>query len=138
MSTLENIREWFFYADNDYDTVEILLGHYPLQLEIICFHCQQAVEKWLKAYLIYNGLDELSKTHNLVELCDECSVYDENFGQFRQQFETLTKHAVIVRYPRESRITELNMRKAYAFTAAIREFAPLAEMRAEAFAETTA
>jgi HEPN domain-containing protein len=134
-NVLEYIREWFYYADNDYDAATILFGHYPLKLEIICFLCQQAVEKWLKGYLAFKGVDEPPKTHNLIQLCDMAVVYDEQFNTFRTQFETLTRYAVIVRYPRESRITELDTRKAFDCATAIRDFAPLAEMRAAAFAD---
>jgi hypothetical protein len=34
--------------------------------EIICFHCQQSAEKYLKAFLFSNDI-EPDKTHNLVE-----------------------------------------------------------------------
>jgi HEPN domain-containing protein len=36
----------------------------PIILDIACFHCQQAVEKYLKSFLLYRG-QELIKTHNL-------------------------------------------------------------------------
>ncbi|MBN2050303.1 MAG: HEPN domain-containing protein [Spirochaetales bacterium] len=39
----------------------------PGPLEIICFHCQQAAEKALKAYLAYNEIRP-PKTHDLDEL----------------------------------------------------------------------
>lgn len=32
--------------------------------EIVCFHCQQAVEKYLKALLLSNN-EDIQKTHNI-------------------------------------------------------------------------
>ena len=51
------VVEWvrFAYMDlaqakNSYDTM------HPKPIEGICFHCQQAAEKMLKAYLVSKGL----------------------------------------------------------------------------------
>jgi HEPN domain-containing protein len=46
------VDEWMKYADSDLAVATILSSHRPLQVEIICFHCQQAAEKALKAYLL--------------------------------------------------------------------------------------
>ena len=45
--------EWMKYARADYTAAEHLTTHYPVQLEIICYHCQQTGEKALKAILSY-------------------------------------------------------------------------------------
>ena len=46
------VEEWLRFANNDLEAVRILSSHHPMQLEIICYHCQQAAEKALKAYLL--------------------------------------------------------------------------------------
>ena len=52
----ENIARWLEYADADLSTAEFLYEkQWPRQLEIICYHCQQAGEKAVKAlYLAAN------------------------------------------------------------------------------------
>ncbi len=47
--------EWLQYAENDLNAGRFLFGMKPLPADIICFHCQQAAEKALKAFLAYNG-----------------------------------------------------------------------------------
>lgn len=64
--------------------------------EIVCFHCQQAVEKYLKALLIKNN-KEVTKTHNIDFLLKQCmeinSVFEEYIGN------PLSEYAVDTRYP---------------------------------------
>ena len=44
-------KEWLDYATKDLASARFLLKMKPQPREIICFHCQQAAEKALKAYL---------------------------------------------------------------------------------------
>ena len=62
----------------------------------VCFHCQQAVEKFLKAYLIANGVD-IKKTHNIEFLLSECSDIDKDFVEIDPK--ELSDFAVDARYP---------------------------------------
>ena len=62
---LEYVAEWFEFADMDLASAEYLCGMRPQPLEIICYHCQQSAEKYLKGYLIYKGVMEPPKIHNL-------------------------------------------------------------------------
>lgn len=52
MTKKQYALEWLQYAENDLDAARFLLGMKPLPAGIICFHCQQAAEKGLKAYLL--------------------------------------------------------------------------------------
>jgi len=72
----KSIYAWFQFADNDLDTAEVLLLYRPQSYEIICYHCQQTVEKYLKGYLLFKGVEFPPKTHNLLQLCEMCSYYD--------------------------------------------------------------
>ncbi len=47
--------EWFKFAEEDLSSAEFLLNKRPVPLEIICYHCQQSSEKYLKGYIILNG-----------------------------------------------------------------------------------
>jgi HEPN domain-containing protein len=51
MDRQEELRQWLEKADHDLMAAEYLTTmHYPRPDEIICFHCQQAAEKYLKGF----------------------------------------------------------------------------------------
>lgn len=50
------IQEWLDHSRKDLDSAVFLTKMMPEPLEIICFHCQQSVEKALKAYLSFLNL----------------------------------------------------------------------------------
>lgn len=56
-------------ASQDERVVERLLSDADIADEVLGFHCQQAVEKLLKALLLAHGL-EFPRTHNLDLLAD--------------------------------------------------------------------
>jgi HEPN domain-containing protein len=63
----KQVEDWILLADRDLKTAEIIIkDDYPLN-NIIAFHCQQAIEKYLKAFLIENDVP-LKKTHDLIKL----------------------------------------------------------------------
>jgi len=61
------VDEWIFFAESDLAAVEMLITHEHPLTNIIAFHCQQAIEKYFKAYLIGNGIP-IIKTHDLIKL----------------------------------------------------------------------
>lgn len=79
-----------------YKTIEIM-KEYEDVTEIVCFHCQQGVERYLKALLIYKGEANIPKTHNIDLLLNLCRKYDENFIIYTGT--ELTTYAVDLRYP---------------------------------------
>jgi len=56
---VEEIKQWIIKGDHDLGTAKITYLNIPEYLDTVTFHCQQAVEKYLKAYLIF-----YSKTFN--------------------------------------------------------------------------
>jgi len=126
--SLEYIAEWFVFADRDLATAEYLVTMQPQPLEIICFHCQQAAEKYLKGFLLFKSV-EPPKTHDLVDLNDMCADVYEQFGNMDKANAILTRYGVLPRYPQEIMITENDMHKAIEYTRQIRDFGPLAEVR---------
>jgi HEPN domain-containing protein len=73
----EDVAEWIKIADDDFDSVEILNQSFRKHNEIICYHCAQAVEKYLKGYLEYKDIVP-EKTHNLTCLNSIC-IDKENY-----------------------------------------------------------
>jgi len=60
-------EDWILLAEKDLQAAEIILNsEFPLT-NIVAFHCQQTIEKYLKAYLIENEIPIL-RTHDLIRL----------------------------------------------------------------------
>ena len=111
MSETSWSREWFDLADMDLNAAKHLLSMHPVPVEIICFHCQQTVEKMLKGVLTSFDM-EPPRTHDLVELCRLCGEKDDGFSQFEVSCATLTAYGVQARYPSELDLTEEDMNRA--------------------------
>ena len=78
---------------------------YPKQIEIICYHAQQTVEKTLKGFLLYNDI-EPPKTHDLVMLCRMCAKHDPGFTGKIDDCAVLTLYSSVTRYPNEIEMDE--------------------------------
>lgn len=90
------INKWIEKAQHDIETAELLIELKPLILDVACFHCQQAVEKYLKAFLIFNN-KSIIKTHSIEFLIQECGAIDTDFWEI--DFKNLDEYAVEIRYP---------------------------------------
>jgi HEPN domain-containing protein len=118
----EYIRQWIIKAQHDLAIAqhERAVKGTEIITDGICFHCQQAVEKFLKAFLVYNGVD-FPKTHSLEEVRDLCAEKDPAFSSL--QFETLSKFGVQYRYPDDFYIPSLEETDRFISIAAnVREF----------------
>jgi HEPN domain-containing protein len=60
------IKKWIIIADKDLQAAEILINNSSLTSNV-AFNCQQAIEKYFKAYLLEHNW-KLRKTHDLIEL----------------------------------------------------------------------
>ena len=59
--------QWVRKAEQDWEVAHKLAGESPPPQDVVCFHCQQAAEKYLKALLQESGR-MVPKTHNLVDV----------------------------------------------------------------------
>ena len=75
-----------------------LLDLAPPETESAAFHCQQAAEKYLKAFIALNG-DEIPRIHDLTVLVDLAADYDSNLDDLEPHAEMLVPFAVAARYP---------------------------------------
>lgn len=97
-SELAEVREWLRKADHDARGARRLLGDDAPITDAAAFHCQQAVEKLLKAYMVFRR-ESFPKIHDLEALMDRCSSLDPAFEPLRDRVEPLTAYAVRFRYP---------------------------------------
>jgi HEPN domain-containing protein len=104
-------REWVLKAEEDFLAATALNRRRkrPL-LNIVCFHVQQAVEKYLKARLEEAGLS-LPKTHDLPHLLNLTLPAEPLWSSYHAAFSLLVSYAVRTRYPGNS-VTKSDARHA--------------------------
>jgi HEPN domain-containing protein len=91
------LKNWLFRANEDIAVLENLFESGPdLYASTICYHAQQAVEKFLKAFLVFHNID-FPKTHDLDYLLLECEKIEP--GNFEIDLGSLTDFEVSLRYP---------------------------------------
>jgi HEPN domain-containing protein len=83
-------------AGEDLAVVEVCLKE-DLPPSPLCFHCQQAAEKLLKAYLTALDLD-FPWTHDLQPLLRLAEQSAPHLGAFREPLESFDGYAVRLRY----------------------------------------
>ncbi|HCE59006.1 MAG TPA: DNA-binding protein [Prolixibacteraceae bacterium] len=94
------IKQWIIKGDHDLGTAKVTYMHIPEYLDTVTFHCQQAVEKYLKAFLIYQSAT-FRFTHDLVYLIDLITQKDSDFESYYDIVSEMQGYAVEVRYPNE-------------------------------------
>jgi len=95
---INDVKEWMIIADDDFDSAKILNESHKKHMEVICYLCAQAAEKYLKCFLTYNDIIP-QKTHNLVLLSDNCIEIDNNFQEIKMECGFLNRYINEIRYP---------------------------------------
>jgi HEPN domain-containing protein len=94
----KHLEQWIEKAEHDLIAAKLIIEHQPLILDIACFHCQQAVEKYLKTFLVFKK-EEFPRTHNLDLLIQSCITHSQNFASI--DLKNLEDFAVRGRYPHD-------------------------------------
>jgi HEPN domain-containing protein len=91
-------QEWFDRGDHDIETAQLLFEKNGYT-EIIAFHIQQAIEKYLKGYLVLNG-QRPPRVHELDTLLNLAEKFDPNlYAPFIDLCEKATRYCIEDRYP---------------------------------------
>lgn len=102
----EYLRNWLFRANEDIDVIKYLS---KTELEsyqsTICMHAQQAVEKFLKAFLVYHNVD-FPRTHDVDFLLKQCQKIDIN--DFNIDLGSLSVYGLKLRYPDDFYVPDRN------------------------------
>jgi HEPN domain-containing protein len=118
----EEIKQWIIKGDHDLGTAKITYLHIPEYLDTVTFHCQQAVEKYLKSYLIFQST-EFRLTHDLIYLLDMISQKDSDFENYYDTVSELQGYAIEIRYPNETIfLSNEKVEKAMTIAKEIRDF----------------
>jgi len=91
-------KAWLIKAQRDLQAAELLLAQADPFLDMVVYHCQQAAEKALKGFLFWHDVP-FRKTHNLVELLDQCVILDATLSASSETAQRLAPFAAEFRYP---------------------------------------
>ncbi|MGA2184828.1 MAG: HEPN domain-containing protein [Bryobacteraceae bacterium] len=95
---VENTTAWLRKAGQDLRRVERCLADEPPDVEDALFHCQQAAEKTLKAFLTWHD-QPFKKTHDLASLGSQCKGIDNSLDPLIYRLDDLSQYAWAFRYP---------------------------------------
>jgi len=122
MGKQEILQQWLDKGKDDLRSAEYLSTmHHPTPDEIICYHCQQSAEKYLKAFIFSHDI-EPDKTHDLEDLLEICQQYNAEFSTLLSKVYVLKRYSVLPRYPNDLGITNEDMNTALSYAQSIQEF----------------
>jgi HEPN domain-containing protein len=90
--------QWVGKAEADYRGMRRLRKAKPPLHDLVCFHGQQAAEKYMKALMQALGLT-ITKTHDLDLLRASLATHHPSLSTLRRGLVYLTQFAVETRYP---------------------------------------
>lgn len=94
----DHVSRWLRKSQHDLESARRLAeGDDPL-LDTAVYHCQQAAEKAVKAFLVLHDV-RVPKTHNLVDLIGEASAFTSDYAAVSKTAKRLTQYATLFRYP---------------------------------------
>lgn len=119
----ELVMNWINKADHDLGSAKIIYLHLPDYFDTIAFHCQQAVEKYIKAILVQREI-VFDRSHDLIYLLELLpEVIQVTTEQFRKAA-SLNGLSVQIRYPNTIiRLTKKELEEAIAISHEFRAFA---------------
>lgn len=85
---------WALKAEHDFKVGERELTFDDPVTDMVCFHMQQCVEKYLKAFLSWKQVP-FRRTHDIAELIEACRRVDSDFeALYGMKADKLTRYAV--------------------------------------------
>ena len=94
----ELLHSWLTKAAHDLKGARILSTDPEGPLDLAIYHCQQAGEKSVKAFLVFKGVTP-GKTHDIRRLAVEASALESSFDKLIAPAAALTPYAWEFRYP---------------------------------------
>ena len=121
---INDVKEWIQIADDDLYSAKTLNESVRKPYEIICYHCAQATEKYLKSYLTYNDIIP-QNTHNLLFLHELCVKKENSFEIIRTECSLLNRFANEIRYPHKIEVKEEDVSYSISAVERIRGLEPI-------------
>lgn len=120
-SKADLVRGWLEKARRDLVTAQNGLSASEFFTDVVCFHAQQAAEKYLKAYLVWHEI-EFPRTHALEDLVLLAAERESAFLGLKDRVLVLTPYAVETRYPEFESPTIIDARAAVDIAEAVQRF----------------
>jgi len=89
-------QDWLRIADKDWKRANQLLKKHDPELAGFCL--QQAIEKYLKAFLLSNKW-KLRRIHDLDALLDDAIIYEKSLENYRSVCQKISGFYFVERYP---------------------------------------
>jgi len=90
---------WIIKGNRDLALVRDMLPNWVKFPDLLCYHCQQAAEKHLKALLLHYG-QPLKRTHDLEELVDLLAPFEPSItAEHYNNALVINDYAILMRYP---------------------------------------
>ena len=100
--SVQLVREWINKAEEDFKVaLKLSRSRKDKFYDTICYHSQQCIEKYLKAFLINHKVAP-PPIHSLTKLNNLCIKIRSEFEMIFEWLELLTPYAVEIRYPGEA------------------------------------
>ena len=90
-------KDWYAMAAEDFKAAKILF-EYKANYGLVAFHCQQAIEKGLKGFILRHT-GELTEGHSLTYLCKKAKGIDASFEEFAKDCAYVNQFYIETRYP---------------------------------------
>ena len=94
-------RAWLAKAHRDLRSAVILSSDDSPLYDTAVYHCQQAAEKAIKAFLHFRGVG-IQKTHHIPRLIEAAAAIETAFSSFADEADLLSPFATAFRYPDET------------------------------------
>ena len=106
MKKRPDVLEWIIKAEQDYQTAVVMARKRKVPVpDVVGFHSQQCIEKYLKALLVLKKLD-FPKTHDLLDLLAILTENEPLLDVLKPDLRILNPFSVQFRYPGESATLE--------------------------------
>ena len=92
------VEDWLKFAKENLSFARSGMKEYDPPFHTIFFLCQGGSEKYLKAFLIWNGW-KLKKIHDMGDLLAFCLDYDSEFQTLEKECVLLNEYVTEGRYP---------------------------------------
>ena len=97
----DEVRQWLRKADHDLGSARKLATGSKPYFDTAIYHCQQAAEKAVKAFLTFHET-RFERTHDIEVLVSAAARIEPGFSQYVPTGQMLTPYAAIYRYPADT------------------------------------
>lgn len=92
--------DWLEKAEKDLKSAKVLKEH-DCGNDVVAFHCQQAIEKALKGFILKNT-NEMTEGHSLLYLCKKATVFVPIFQSKLKDCAFVNQYYLETRYPADT------------------------------------